>query len=201
MRRHDVQCRIKVALLLQDLADNRHPSGFADALDGFQLQQQFFLVSSLYSPYSCIFLLMYARYISATNSTNSLPFRDSSEDARILLQFSRSLRFSKAFSTMSFPLYPGFLRNPGKKMRLQRHLVMRWRESRGLYPPCHAVCVSGGGGGVFPLHSIYGRRGGVQLLDYGLCRDWSRIFCTWVIFQRQSSVGATACSSFSRAGG
>ena len=28
---------------------------------------------------------MYARYISATNSMNSLPFRDSSEDARSLL--------------------------------------------------------------------------------------------------------------------
>ena len=26
-------------------------------------------------------------------------------------------------------------------------------------------------------------------------------FCTWVIFQRQSSAGATACSFFSRAGG
>ena len=40
MRWHDVQCRKKVALLLQDLVDNRRPSGFADALDGFMLQRQ-----------------------------------------------------------------------------------------------------------------------------------------------------------------
>ena len=47
LRRHDVQCRIKVALLFQDLADYRRPSGFADALDGFQLQQQFFIKQQL----------------------------------------------------------------------------------------------------------------------------------------------------------